>query len=162
MSTTTMRRSKPGAFRRLIFRIPGMFYHLHLGWMLGHRALMLTHQGRKSGKIFHTVLEVIRYDREAKESIVLAARGEKADWYRNIQANPAQEVRIGFRRYATEHRLLTAEEFFQEYSEYQRRHHWAARALPKMAGLKYNGSESQRRELAEALRMVAFRRKESK
>ena len=39
--------------------------------------------------------EVIRYDPESQESIVVSAWGEKADWYRNIQASPALEIRTG-------------------------------------------------------------------
>ena len=88
-------RSRPSSTLRLIFRLPIYLYRLNLGWLLGYRALLLIHQGRKSGLLRETVLEVIRYDPATKESVVLSGWGEKADWYRNIQVAPAMEVQTG-------------------------------------------------------------------
>ena len=53
-------KSKPSGTLRLVFRLPIYLYRLNLGWLLGHRGLLLTHQGRKSGLLRETVLEVIR------------------------------------------------------------------------------------------------------
>jgi hypothetical protein len=41
--------------------------------------------------------------------VVLSAWGEKADWYRNIEAVPALEVRTGGQRYVPEQRFLAPE-----------------------------------------------------
>lgn len=90
------------------------------------------------------------------ESIVVAAYGENADWYRNIQANPAIELRIGRDRYAPIQRFLTPDEIYTEFSDYERRHPSAARNLPKLLGFKYDGSESGRRALAASFRIVSF------
>jgi hypothetical protein len=42
------------------FRLPIHLYRLDLGWLLGHRVLLLSHRGRKSGLIRATPLEVVR------------------------------------------------------------------------------------------------------
>ena len=150
------RQSKPRGLLWLMFKLPVYIYRLRLGRLLGHRFLMLTHRGRKTGKIRHTVLEVIRYDKNTGESIVVAAYGENADWYRNIQANPAIELRIGRDRYAPLQRFLTPDEIYTEFSDYELRHPSAARNLPKLLGFKYDGSESGRRALAASFRIVSF------
>jgi deazaflavin-dependent oxidoreductase (nitroreductase family) len=101
--------SKPAGALRLAFRLPIYLYHLNLGWILGHRFLLFVHLGRKSGLLRETVLEVILYDPATRESVVLSAWGEEADWYRNIEAVPALEVRTGGQRYVPEQRFLAPE-----------------------------------------------------
>ena len=155
------RQSKPRGLLWLMFKLPVYIYRLRLSWLLGHRFLLLTHKGRKTGKIRHTVLEVIRYDQNTGECIVVAAYGENADWYRNIQANPAIELRIGRDRYAPTQRFLTHDEVYTEFSDYEHRHPFAARNLPKLLGFKYDG-ESGRQALAASFRMVSFCPKDRK
>jgi len=48
-------RSKPTGASRLAFRLPIYLYRLNLGWLLGHRFLMLVHRGRRSGLLRETV-----------------------------------------------------------------------------------------------------------
>ena len=55
--------------------------------------------GRKSGRTYQTVLEVVHYDPATRESTVLSAWGERADWYQNILAHPAIEIQTGGERY---------------------------------------------------------------
>jgi deazaflavin-dependent oxidoreductase (nitroreductase family) len=86
---------KPAGALRLALRLPIYLYRLNLGWLFGHRFLLFAHLGRKSGLLRETVLEVILYDPATRENVVLSAWGEKAGWYRNIEAVPALEVRTG-------------------------------------------------------------------
>ena len=97
---------RPGPMVRRILRLPALLYDWHAGWLLGHRFLRLTHVGRRSGRHYRTVLEVIGSDRASGEVIVVAGLGPAADWYRNIQARPAAEVAIGRQRYRPAHRVL--------------------------------------------------------
>jgi deazaflavin-dependent oxidoreductase (nitroreductase family) len=85
-------RSKPSGALRIAFRLPIYLYRLDLGWLLGHR-------GRKGGLPRQTVLEVVLYDPAIRESVVLSAWGEDADWYRNPQKCPAIEIRTGRESY---------------------------------------------------------------
>jgi deazaflavin-dependent oxidoreductase (nitroreductase family) len=107
-------RSRPSGFLRMAFRLPIHLYKLRLGWLLGHRVLLLTHRGRRSERIYRTALEVVRYDPATGESVVVSAWGEEADWYRNIEANPAMEIRIGRERYVPKQRFLSPEEVYAE------------------------------------------------
>jgi deazaflavin-dependent oxidoreductase (nitroreductase family) len=98
-------KSKPAGALRLAFRLPIYLYRPNLGWLFGHRGLLLIHQGRKSGLLRETVLEVALYDPDSQGSVALSAWGEKADWYRNIEPTPAYVVRTGGQRYVAGFRL---------------------------------------------------------
>jgi deazaflavin-dependent oxidoreductase (nitroreductase family) len=58
--------------------------------------LLLTTTGRKSGLPRVTPLQ---YEEVDGLFYVAAARGQQADWFRNIQANPAVEVRLKDRQF---------------------------------------------------------------
>lgn len=152
-------RSRPAGAVRLTFRLPIYLYRFGLGKVLGYRFLLLVHRGRKSGRLRETVLEVIRHDPATGESVVLSGRGEKADWYHNIQASPALEIRTGGRRYVPEQRFLAPEENHAIISGYARRHPLAFRFLTNAFGFGYpvDGTEDERQQFAESLRLVAFR-----
>jgi deazaflavin-dependent oxidoreductase (nitroreductase family) len=63
--------------------------------MVGHTVLLLTTVGRRSGLPRVTPL---LYDEIDGIIYVGSVRGEKADWYQNLQANPNVEVKLGTRR----------------------------------------------------------------
>jgi deazaflavin-dependent oxidoreductase (nitroreductase family) len=142
---------------RLAFRLPIYLYRLNLGWLLGHRMLLLIHQGRRSGLLRGTVLEALLYFPATKESVVLSAWGEKAHWYRNIEATPALEVRTGGERYVPEQRFLAPDENHAMLADYRRRHPLAFRIFVRAFGYPLGGPEAARREFASSLRLVAFR-----
>jgi deazaflavin-dependent oxidoreductase (nitroreductase family) len=126
---------------------------------MGHRFMLLTHRGRKTGTIHHTVLEVVSYDTTTYESAVLSAFGERADWYQNITAHPAIEVQTGGSRYAPQQRLLDADERLASLRIYQRRYRRAFLAVMRYLGYQYDGTEIGLRTLADSVVMVAFRPK---
>src|SRR5215217_5389167 len=68
-------KSKPAGALRFAFRLPIYLYRLNLDRLLGHRALLLVHQGRRSGLLRETVLEVLLYDPATRKSVVLSAWG---------------------------------------------------------------------------------------
>ena len=72
--------------------------------------------------LYETVLEVLLHDPATRESVVLAAWGEKADWYRNIELTPALEIRTSSERYVPEQRFLAPEENHAVLLDYARRH----------------------------------------
>lgn len=82
---------------RWIVRGPIQIYRAGLGFLFGSRMLMLEHRGRKTGARRFVVLEVV--DRPAPgEYVVVAGFGERAQWYRNILADPSVRVSCGLRR----------------------------------------------------------------
>lgn len=154
--------SRPTGALWLVFRAPVYLYHIGLGQLFGHRFLLFVHQGRKSGLLRETVLEVIRYNPTTGESIVLSGRGEKSDWYRNIEESPALEVRTGHERYVPAQRFLDPAENHEVISEYAHRHPLVFPLFVKAFGFGYplNGTQEERREFARSLRLVAFRPKD--
>jgi deazaflavin-dependent oxidoreductase (nitroreductase family) len=119
--------------------------------------MQLSHRGRRSGRLYRTVLEVVRYDARTNESVVCSAWGTRADWYRNIMANPPIAVEIGGRRYKDpSFRELAPEENYQILAAYIRGLPRIARPLACRLGLDVRGSERERRKHAERFLMVAF------
>jgi deazaflavin-dependent oxidoreductase (nitroreductase family) len=153
-------RTKPTGTVRLVFRLPAFLYSANLGWVLGHRFLLLTHRGRRSGRARRTVLEVIRYDPVTRESLVLSAWGEDSDWYRNLRAVPAMEVRTGGGRYAPAQWFLDPEEVCGALAYYELRHPFFFRLVSRMLGSplgsSFDGMQTVRTNLASRVRMVAF------
>jgi deazaflavin-dependent oxidoreductase (nitroreductase family) len=157
MQSSAAAPAKPTGLKRLLFKAPVLLYRAGLGWLLGQRFLLLVHRGRKSGRKRYTVLEVARFDPATRESVVTAAYGEASDWYRNIHAQPALEIRTGFDRYRPQQRFLDTEAAYDALTDYDRRHPAAFRLIARSLGLAYGGSEAHRREIAALFRVVAFR-----
>ena len=134
-------RSKPTGASKLALSLPIYLYRLNLGWLLGHRFLLLVHRGRRSGLLHETVLEVLLHDPATRESVVLAAWGEKADWYRNIELTPALEVRISSERYVPEQRFVAPEENHAVLVDYARRHSLAFQIFARVFGYPLGGTE---------------------
>lgn len=149
---------RPRRLVRLLFRLPIFIYRCHLGWLLGHRFLLLTHRGRKSGVTYATMLEVLHYDPATRESVVLSGRGMRADWYRNIASHPALAVRTGRLCYAPAHRVLSREEAAVA-ACFTREHPWAARLIiPVLKRLRWSAGDRQgERGLPPDVALVAFR-----
>ena len=150
-------RSRPTGALRLAFRLPIYLYRLHLGWILGHRFLLLIHFGRRTGRVRQTVLEVVRYDPANRESVVVSAWGERADWYRNTRAGRAIEVETGRERYTPMHRFLGPEEAHATIMDYERDHPWLIVIFARVFGYPLRGSWEERQSFARSIRMVAFR-----
>ncbi len=153
---------KPGRLLRRALRAPARLYDWHLGWLLGHRFLRLTHRGRRSGRRYRTVLEVVGRDRHSGEYLVMAGFGPKSEWYRNLQANPhAVQIDIGGERFVPQHRLLTQDEALVMLEAYERRNRIVApiirRVLAGLIGQPYDGSDTARHTVVRALPMIAFR-----
>jgi deazaflavin-dependent oxidoreductase (nitroreductase family) len=85
---------------RLLFRLlkqpPPLIYALGLGPVYGRLVLLLTTTGRKSGTPRVTPLQ---YEEIDGDFYIAAARGQNADWFRNLTANPQVQVRVKSRRF---------------------------------------------------------------
>lgn len=149
-------RTPPSGVLRALLRAPEWLYRLHLGVLLGRRFLRLTHRGRRSGQVYRTVLEVVRYDPATHESVVVSAWGDRADWYRNIRAHPALLVETGGQRYAPRQRFLSDDELSVVFAAYARTHRLAARLISPLFGLRLDGSPTARQALARQFGGVAF------
>lgn len=97
----------------------------------GVPTLLLTTQGRKSGKWRRTALI---YGRDGEDYIVVASRGghpQHPNWYLNLQENPQVRVQVGADKFTARARTATPEEkerlwpkmveIWPDYESYQRR-----------------------------------------
>ncbi len=144
-----------------IFRGPVYLYRWHLGWLLGHRLLLLTHTGRRSGLRRQTVLEVVDYRNPGPEVVVVSAFGRNADWFRNIEAKPDEDVTVGSHHFPAAHRILDEQEAIDVIRGYESRNRFMApivrAGLSWVVGWPYHSTEEDRRRLVQQLPLVAFR-----
>ncbi|ATY13993.1 nitroreductase family deazaflavin-dependent oxidoreductase [Amycolatopsis sp. AA4] len=95
---------------RRLMRAPIWLYRARLGFLFGSRLLLLEHVGRKTGARRYVVLEVL--GRPTRDAYVVASGfGDRAQWYRNLAAEPRVRVASGARGLtsATARKLSTAE-----------------------------------------------------
>lgn len=155
-----MKRSVANLLLRRLVRAPIALYRWRLGWLLGNRFVLLVHIGRRSGLERRAVLEVVHYDPKTSEVVVMSGLGREADWYRNIQANPARELVIGRRSFVPTHRDLTEDQAVVAVADYERRNRVVApiirSVLSKLLGWRYDGTEEARRRLVEERPLVGF------
>lgn len=76
-------------------RAPIFLFRARLGFLFGGRLLLLVHHGRRSGRKRFVALEAVA--REGRDRVIIASGfGRGSQWYRNLEADPACEVSIGF------------------------------------------------------------------
>ncbi len=120
--------------------------------------LLLTTTGRKSGLPRQTRLQ---YEEQAGVIYVAAARGQDADWFRNIVANPRIEVQVNERRFHGVAEPITDPARIADFLELRlQRHPPMVRAMLLLHGLM-RPSRSNLEQLAAKLALVAIRPDES-
>lgn len=107
---------------RRLMRAPIWLYRARLGWLLSGRLLMLEHTGRKTGVRRRVVLEVIDHP-TADSYLVASGFGHRAQWFRNITADPRVRLYAGGRRPAPANaRVLDQPEADRVLGHYIERH----------------------------------------
>jgi deazaflavin-dependent oxidoreductase (nitroreductase family) len=152
------------AIRRWLIRAlraPAVLYDCNLGWLLGRRFLRLTHRGRRSGRCYQTMLEVIGNDRARHEVFVMVGLGRRAQWYRNVLAGGAVELAIAGEHFRPDYRELAPVEAAAVLGGYERRNRLLASivrvVLSRLVGWRYDGSPPARERLVGDLPILAFR-----
>ena len=149
-------KQKPSGLFKHFLHSPTWLYRARLGFVFGHRFLMIEHRGRKSGNLYRTVLEVSGSYPDNNEWIVASGTGSKADWYRNIAANGVDAVWIGSTRHHATVRFLEASEAAQVMAKYEADHPKTAAKLLASMGVSYDGTDEGRIELMHQIPMVGF------
>lgn len=146
---------------RWLLHAPCHLYDWHLGWLLGHRFLRVTHLGRRSNLIRQTMLEVFGRTEDGS-LVVLSARGDHAAWVKNVKACSAVRIAIGGDRFAADAVVLDADRALRALVDYERRHRRliavVRKVLSRLIGWDYDGSSAARRRLAQERRLIAFHR----
>jgi deazaflavin-dependent oxidoreductase (nitroreductase family) len=143
------------------YAAPSRLYDHGLGRVFGHRFVRIEHIGRRSGRTYHAVVEVLRYDPVTGEAVVMAGYGPGADWVRNLEAAGSARLDFGRGPRPAAYRVLGVDEAVETFADYERRHRFirpGVRAtLTALLGWRYDGTPGARRRLAEQLPMIAFR-----
>jgi len=144
-----------------LLNMPVHLYHARLGFLLGHRFLLLVHTGRRTGLSRETVLEVIRYDPVTREAVVAPGWGSRTGWLHNVEAGLAREVWIGRERFVPAYRVLATDEAERIFADYERRNRLGAplvrAVISRLVGWRYDGTQASRRRVVAQLPLVGFR-----
>ncbi len=111
---------------KTVQRIHQRLYDSGKGWIVGWLILLLRHTGRKSGRQYATPLQ---YEKIGDTYCIGAARGSRADWFRNVQANPQVVVSVGRKTFRALAEPVTDPERVADFLAFRLKHH------PLMIGL---------------------------
>ncbi len=148
----------PRGLRAVPWRLPIWLYRLKLGWMFGHRMLLLNHVGRVSRKPRQAVLEVVHHDKEANTHYVASGFGDQADWYKNITQSPEVTIQAGRKTIPVIAEQLDKKAAAEIFKKYHARNPKALRALAKLVGYSLPDSEDEMLAFfREQIPIVSFR-----
>ena len=88
----------PRGIKAIPWRLPIWIYRLGFGWLLGEKALLLTHIGRKSGQPRQAVLEIVQAYPSENRYLVVSGFGSRSHWYQNIKIEPRVTIQVGTKR----------------------------------------------------------------
>ncbi len=143
---------------RLILRLmhwpPQVAYAVGLGPVIGRIVLLLTTTGRKSGKRHVTPLQ---YEEINGLFYVGAALGQKADWIRNIQANPRVQVRVKSQQWCGQAQVITDVKQIADFVQVRlQRHPQMVRAILQSEGVRLPLSRDELERYANKLAVVVI------
>ncbi len=144
---------KPAAFdwakMKNVQKIHRVLYAVGLGPVIGGIILLLTTTGRKSGMKRVTPLQ---YEIIDGDYYLGAARGLKADWVCNIQADPRVEIRVGAKRFEGTADIVMEAARFADFMEVRLERHprMIGLIMEKAHGLPRRPSRSQLEEMAKS------------
>ena len=145
----------PKGILRLLKYPPRVLYALGLGPLFGGIVLLLTTTGRKSGLRRVTPLQ---YEEINGDIYIGSARGTKADWFRNIQANQNVEVQVKARRFKGSAEPITDPERIADFLELRlERHPRMIGAMMRAEGLSSTPTRHQLEEHARKLAVVKIK-----
>ena len=147
----------PDEFWSRIRNVQKIHQHLYdsgKGWIIGWLILLLRHTGRKSGTEYATPLQ---YEKIGEDYCVGAGRGTRANWFRNVQANPNVEVSVGRRHFKAVAEAVTDPERVADFLAYRlKRHPVMIGLMMKLHQLPMRPSREQLLELAGKTALVVL------
>jgi hypothetical protein len=94
------------------------------------------------------------YDKASDTYYIEAAYGARADWYKNIQANPIFEAKVGRRKFNARAGALTTEGASEMLVQFYRSKPAYTRSVMAMAGMKFK-DEDELRSMGRNLTLLA-------
>lgn len=145
---------------RAFLRAPVLLYRTPLRAMLGYLYVQIEHRGRKSGRVYRTVVDRLHTDEKTGEIFVTSAWGERSDWYRNIKAVPSTRVWNGRQRFEPLQRIVHFEEAYEIHRKAKEERPLAIRFGLALVNYPFPKTEDDLRELTRFMPVVGFRRPE--
>ncbi|MBW7885766.1 MAG: nitroreductase family deazaflavin-dependent oxidoreductase [Caldilineaceae bacterium] len=140
---------------RLIHFPPRLLYAVGLGPLIGQLVLLLTTTGRRTGR---TRVTPLQYEEIDGTLYVAAARGPKADWFRNLMADPNVEVQIKARRFRGKAVPIRDPQQIADFLETRlQRHPKMVGAILRAEGLPVPPNRGQLERYAAKLALVALK-----
>lgn len=133
---------------KYIQKIHRVLYAIGLGPVIGKIILLLTTTGRKTGLKRVTPLQ---YEEIDGKYYLGSARGLKADWVRNIQADPQVEIRVKSLNFQGQAEIVTDPARFADFVEVRLQRHpvIVGTIMQKAHGLPKHPKREQLEALAE-------------
>jgi deazaflavin-dependent oxidoreductase (nitroreductase family) len=150
---------RPNALQKFFFKVPVFMHKIGFGgWekLIGAEWMLITTRGRKSGKPRDAMVDVMDYDAASDTYFIEAAYGDRADWYKNMQANPVFEARVGRRKFKATATPLSNEGAGELMVKFFRRKPAYTRSVMAMVGMKFE-SEEELRVLGSKLTLLAVK-----
>lgn len=149
----------PSAFLQFLYRAPVHLYKWGLGWLFGKRFVLFHHVGRKSGKQYQTVVEVVEIENENGNVIIVAGYGERTQWYKNLKQMQTTTIQLGNQKYPVRIETISPEAGADIMARYYQRYGKATEMLFSVLGYEWDGTEHGARQIAkDYLRFVRFLR----
>jgi deazaflavin-dependent oxidoreductase (nitroreductase family) len=97
-------RRRAGLFLRLFLTVPPLVYWGPIADLLRSRCvLVLTTRGRRTGRPRTTGVSFMPLD---DHFVIFSGWGVASNWYRNVQANSAVQIKVGQRTYQATARVV--------------------------------------------------------
>jgi len=143
------------AFRPPDARFFRTLYAIGLGPIVGRLILLLTTTGRRTGRKRVTALQ---YEEVAGAYWLGSSRGTRADWFRNLVADPIVEVQVRSRRFRGRAEGISDAQRVADFLELRlERHPRMIGRILEMEGLPSRPSRQQLVDYAGRLAMVIVR-----
>lgn len=140
------------SFRPPDSRLFRALYALGLGPLVGRLILLLTTTGRKTGLPRVTALQ---YEEVDGTYLLGSSRGLRADWVRNLIADPRVEIRVRSRRFVGLAEVVSDPERIADFLSLRlERHPRIVGRILQMEGLPSRPSRQQLLEYAARLALV--------
>lgn len=100
---------------------------------------------------------VLHYDETVGEAVICVAWGPGTDWYRNLRAHPATNVKLGRASFTPEQRFLSDDEAYEAGRQFRTAHPYRLRFFSRILAWGDLDDDAQVREFVRGHPFVAFR-----
>ena len=132
---------RPSRMMRWLYRVPLFLQRVGLGgWerILGVRFIKITSKGRRTGRPHSVLVDIVEHDLVSNMYYVQAVHGERADWVKNIKANPVFEAQVGRKRFFASADRIPQSQSAEILLRYIENHERYVKTLMRAVGVDYD------------------------